>query len=139
MQTAHDFARVRADAALDDIGPLPLPSGIPFEETTAIAGRLGSAGGDADSESFFFQQDFEAGEGDPYAGLHALWRGDALRVREPDGSILWTGPIMQNLDGRMLLPFVRPSDWRPWFARSLPAHMIFGADHLAFIEKMHAR
>lgn len=139
MQTAHDFARARADVSLDDVVPMPLPPGIAFDDATAIAGRLGCAGVDADGESYFFQQDFEGGEVDPYAGLHALWRGDALRVFEPTGPIVWTGPVMQNLDGRMLLPFVRPSDWRPWFTRSLPAHLIFGADHLAFIEKMHAQ
>lgn len=140
MQLKADFAVMRATRAavaadgLNHVAPIDFPP-------DHMRGRLGRAGDEAAGDgSVYFQQDLERRvEGDVYAGLHALWRGDRLRIYAPHADrILWVGPILQNLDGHVMLPFVRPIEWREWFAQGHRADMAFGDDHRTFFERMGA-
>ena len=140
MQLKYDFASMRDVRAakpadgLNHVTPLDFP-------VEYMRGRLGRAGDENSGDgSVYFQQDLDRRvEGDVYAGLHALWRGDRLRVYAPHGDrIVWVGPILQNLDGRVMLPFVHPVEWREWFAHGHRADLAFGDDHRTFFERMGA-
>lgn len=141
MQLKHDFAAARRTVDLKRIGLVAPPKPAAFPATGYLAGRLGRLRDDAPADtSAYFKQDMERRYGDEeHAGVHALWRGDRLRVYDPqDGTVLWTGPILQSLDGRMLLPYARQEDWHGWFADGHRADLAFGPEHLAFLERMHA-
>ncbi len=141
MQLKHDFSEARRTVDLQAIPPLEAQSTSAFPEAGFLRGRLGRLRDDGPAEvSAYFQQDIERREGDDdYAGVHALWRGDLLRIYDPHGSgVLWSGPILQSLDGRMLLPYARSEDWRSWFADAHRADLAFGAQHIAFLQRMHA-
>lgn len=70
--------------------------------------------------------------------LHALWRGDRLRVYESNGTPIWHGLVLTDLDGRVLIPFVRTDVWRQWFAQGRPADLWIGPKHASCFERMHA-
>jgi addiction module HigA family antidote len=138
MQVRFDFAAARALPNLKGLSVLQPVAPPPFPESGFLAGHLGHAAEDSPGDgSLFFQEDLPGlVVGDEYAGLHALWQGDRLRIYEPGGAVIWTGPILQNLDGRMLLPFVRVSEWQPWFAGGYRADLAIGPEHAAFFERM---
>jgi addiction module HigA family antidote len=137
MQIRADFAASRATPDFGRVGILRRSAPFPFPESGFLRGRIGQTTEDASGNgSFFFQEDVEPNDGDDYAGLHALWRADLLRVYEPSGEVAWTGPVLQNLDGRTLLPFVSPADWHSWFATGRRADLAIGPDHAEFFARM---
>ncbi len=75
--------------------------------------------------------------GDQYAGLHALWRGDRLRIYTKTDEVRWTGPVLQNLDGGLFLPYAEPLEWRQWFEAGNRADLALGDDHRAFFQRMN--
>lgn len=138
MQLRHDFGIARRDASLERVGILADRAPQPFPETF-LRGRLGSSNDASGEASLFFQETRERKVvGDRYAGLHALWRGDRLRIHAADGATIWTGPVLHDLDGRIFLPFVAATDWQEWFAAGLHAELAFGFDHAAFFERMES-
>jgi len=138
MQNRFDFAAARALPELTALQVLQPVEPPPFPDSGFLVGRLGYAADDSPSGgSLFFQQHLpDLVVGDDYAGLHALFEGDRLRIYGPDGEPIWTGPILRNLDGRMLLPFVRVTEWQPWFAGGYRADLAIGPEHAAFFERM---
>ena len=137
MQLRCDFAAARRAARLQAIGVLRPVGPQPFPDEGFLRGRLGRSGDEGTGDvSLFFQEDVEHRSGDDYAGFHALWRGDRLRIYEPDGAPRWVGPILQNLDGHILLPFVRIKDWHAWFAAGSKADLAIGPEHAAFFARM---
>jgi addiction module HigA family antidote len=140
MQLKFEFALARNMPELRSLEVHAPQTPQPFPSVDFISGRLGLADGDAPSDgSFFFQEHIEHPEaGDHYAGLHALWRGDRLRVRHAEGAdVLWIGPVLQNLDGRLLLPYAKPDEWHAWFAAGYRADLALGDDHRAFFRRMN--
>jgi addiction module HigA family antidote len=139
MQLKYEFALARNMPELRALEVYGLRGDDTFPESDFIPGHLGRATGEASANgSFFFQQDLERPvPGDQYAGLHALWRGDRLRIYAPaGGGVLWVGPVLQNLDGRLLLPYAQPTDWSEWFADGYRADLALGEDHRAFFIRM---
>lgn len=136
MQTRFDFAAARRERSRDGIGVLVDPTPKPFPEHF-LRGHLARSIDASGAASHFFQEDVERKIGaDRYAGLHALWRGDRLRIYAESDTAIWTGPILQDLDGRIMLPFSREVEWRGWFAAGRRADLAFGVDHAAFFERM---
>jgi hypothetical protein len=136
MQLRADFASLRPAGGFGKVGVVRRETAFPFPEAGFLTGRLGQTTDDATGGSYFFQQDVAPIEGDRYAGLHALWRGDGLRVYGDGDQVLWTGPVLQNLDGRTLLPFVQPNEWTSWFAEGRRADLAIGPDHAEFFARM---
>jgi addiction module HigA family antidote len=141
MQVRFDFAAARAISGLEKLKILRPPETPAFPESGFLHGHLGQAADDAPGDdSLYFQEDVtRLVPGDHYAGLHALWQGDRLRVYGPDGEPIWTGPLLQNIDGRMLLPFVRSSEWLSWFSGNFRADLAIGPEHTAFFERMREK
>ena len=137
MQIRADFAEARATPDFGRVGILRSGTPLPFPESGFLRGRLGQTTEDAAGNgSFFFQEDVDPNDREDYAGLHALWRADRLRVYDPSGEVAWTGPVLQNLDGRTLLPFVTPTEWHGWFATGRRADLAIGPDHAEFFARM---
>ena len=137
MQLRFDFASARGDARYAQVAVMRPVAPQPFPEREFLRGRLGFASNHGADGSYVFKEDRRRDETDEdYAGLHALWVGDRLRVFGTDGARLWTGPILQNLDGTILLPFARTAEWRGWFEAAYAADLAFGPDHAAFFERM---
>jgi addiction module HigA family antidote len=137
MQTRADFAAARAVSSFNEVTILRRTAPFPFPTADYLRGRLGRTTDDgAGNGSFFFQEDVSARDRDEYAGLHALWRGDLLRVYEPGGDVAWAGPVLQNLDGRTLLPYVGAAEWQIWFSAGLRADLAIGPDHADFFARM---
>ncbi len=137
MQVKYDLALLRADPAIQAIGILPAPADVAFPDV-ALHGRLAEAADEGNGGfSFFFREDVgDESPLDPYRGVHSLWAGDRLRVRDAKDRVLWTGPILRNLDGRMLLPYVRFQAWIEWFYSGLRADLAIGPEHRAFLERL---
>lgn len=136
MQLRADFAFARQNVRDETIGILVDPRPQPFPERF-LRGRLGQSLDSYGEASLFFQQDVGVRtRGDRYAGLHALWRGDRMRIYDGSGAIVWAGPLVHDLDARIMLPFARTIQWRTWFASGNRADLAFGPDHAAFFERM---
>lgn len=136
MQLRCDFLLAREIAPIQAVSVLEPPRAPEFPESF-LQGRLGRTGDDRTGDvSLFFQEDVAPRVGDDYAGFHALWRGDRLRIYDPNGIVLWVGPILQNLDGHILLPFVRALEWPAWFGAGYRADLAVGPEHAAFFERM---
>jgi hypothetical protein len=137
MQVRFDFAAARHVPELDRIPPIPPRVEPTFPESGYLTGRLGRTPVGFGDGSLFFQEDVvKRFPRDEYAGLHALWRGDRLRVYDPAEVVIWTGPLLQDLDGHFLLPYERPYVWRGWFAAGYRAHLSIGEEHASFFERM---
>ncbi len=137
MQVRYDFAAARKVAELNRLKPISPRVPPAFPETGFRSGRLGRTPDGFGEGSLFFQEDVvKRFPRDAYAGLHALWRGDRLRVYDPGGVAIWTGPLLQDLDGHFLLPYERPTVWHGWFAAGYRAHLAIGEEHAAFFERM---
>ncbi len=118
-QARYDFARLRQDPALSSIPLLANDGRITFPETGFIRGRLAGLrenslyGGVRDETLGFFADEpdgsYEA------AGGYTLEFGSKLRVYDARGDVEWVGVVLRTLDGRPLLPFVRPNEWINWF------------------------
>jgi hypothetical protein len=135
LQLRHDFAEARRLAELENVGPFQPPPPGPFPERH-LRGRLGLADSGASEASLFFQRDVaETMSEDAFAGLHALWSGDRLRIYGANRDIVWDGPILHNLDGHILFPFVREDEWLGWFAAGLRAELALGEAHRASLER----
>jgi addiction module HigA family antidote len=134
MQARHDFAAARRPAARGETGLLPQAPGELFP-LAHLTGRLGRAAASesGDGAYFFCEGSDRREDGDAYAGIHALWRGDRLRVYDPLGSALWAGPVLFDFDGRVLLPYVRGVVWRAWFAAAYEAEFAPSAEHGAYL------
>jgi addiction module HigA family antidote len=137
MQIRADFGSARRDGHYGNVSVTRRATPFPFPESGYLRGRLGRTADDPTGHnSFFFQEDVSLENTEPYAGLHALWRGDILRVYDAGGGVEWTGPVLQNLDGRTLLPFVTQSEWHGWFAAGARADLSIGPDHQQFFARM---
>jgi hypothetical protein len=140
MQMRADFAVARGGTDYDRIGVLK-PSAAPeFPESGSLHGRLGLSVDTAGEPSYFFQETVTGGRGsDDYAGLHALFRGDRLRIHHPDGTIVWTGTLLHGLDGKLHLPYVAAQEWPKWFDDRYAAELAIGDEHAAFFVRMGDR
>jgi addiction module HigA family antidote len=118
-QARHDFSRLRRNAAIETIPVLPDEGRVVFPETGFLRGRLAGLpqntlyGGVRDETLAFFADD---GEGGISPESHPLETGAKLRVYDTLDHVAWVGVILQTLEGRPLLPFVRPNEWINWFA-----------------------
>jgi antitoxin HigA-1 len=136
MQVAYDLAQLKADPTIQGIGVLPAPAALPFPED-ALHGWLAEAADEGyGGFTWFFREEVRENPLDPLRGLHSLWVGDRLRVYDAKGCAFWTGPVMKNLDGRMLLPYVRFQAWIEWFYCGLRADLALGPEHRAFLERL---
>ncbi|MFY9779510.1 MAG: HigA family addiction module antitoxin [Candidatus Baltobacteraceae bacterium] len=140
MQVKYDLASARNDPDVQAIGVLPAPAETAFPEN-ALRGRLAEASDEGyGGFTWYFRENVteESPPLDPYRGLHSLWVGDRLRVYDSIGRTLWTGPILKNLDGRMLLPYVRFQVWIEWFYSGLRADLAIGPEHRTFLDRLRA-
>jgi addiction module HigA family antidote len=140
MQVKHDLALLRADADVQSVHILPAPAAVDFPDDDVLRGRLAEAAAEGcGGFSWFFREDVEQEPPvDPYRGLQSLWVGDRLRVYDGNGRPIWTGPILENLDGRMLLPYVRSQTWAEWFYSGLRADLAIGPEHRLFLERLRS-
>ena len=137
MQIRADFGSARRDGHFGNVSVVTPAAPFPFPQAGFIRGRLGRTADDPTGHnSFFFQEDIAPENTEAYAGLHALWRGDQLRVYDLGGQVQWTGPVLQNLDGRTLLPFATQTEWHGWFAAAARADLAIGPDHAEFFARM---
>lgn len=137
MQVRYDFSEARAGDELNRIDVIGPSTPQPFPQLGFIRGRLGKTSDPFGDGSLYFQDDLAPKIGtDRYAGFHALWRGDRLRIYDADGAVIWTGPVLQNLDGRILLPYVRGAVWHSWFDLRYRADLSIGEEHAAFFQRM---
>ncbi len=137
MQTRFDFAASRDADSLRGIYEIGPPPTSEFPATGYLSGNLGLTADAFGGGSLFFQERLaKKVSSDAYAGIHALWNGDRLRIYDANGAVIWTGPLLQNLDGRILVPYVRPAVSSVWFASGFAADLAIGAEHAAFFERM---
>lgn len=138
MQIRRDFAMARDRHDGETIDVFVPGDVLPFGESY-VSGRLARASDGGTDASLYFQQTLDTRHSeDAYAGMHALWRGDRLRVYGDDGHALWVGPVLTDFDGHVFLPFARTETWLAWFAQGRPADLAFGDEHAAFFERMRA-
>jgi addiction module HigA family antidote len=137
MQVRADFAAARSSNAYDGIAIVVPPRPPAFPDSGIMRGRLGLSVDTAGEPSYFFQEDVSfRSRSDDYAGLHALFRGDRLRIYRPDGSVRWTGMLLNGLDGRLHLPYVHAAEWPVWFDERAAAELAVGDEHAAFFARM---
>jgi len=137
MQIRADFSTARRDGHFGNVSVVRGSADFAFPQVGFIRGRLGRTADESGANgSFFFQEDIAAENTEAYAGLHALWRGDRLRVYDAKQNPVWTGPVLQNLDGRTMLPFVAAAEWQAWFTRGARADLSIGPDHAQFFARM---
>jgi len=136
MQLRSDFAAARDVAPSENLQLLRPPAAQTFPGRH-LSGRLGcTLDGTGGIASPYFQEYVPRRiEGDAFAGLHAMRRGDRLRVFDPAGAQLWTGPILHDLAGKILLPYVSSAVWLGWFAAAHPADLALGAEHAAYLAR----
>jgi addiction module HigA family antidote len=135
-QARYDFAQLRRDEALEAIPLLKDDGRVAFPESGFIRGRLAglrdtSAYGGVRDETLGFFSD--AGQGEtPPEKAYPLDFGAKLRIYdEAAETAVWTGVVLRNLEGRILLPYVRPSVWIEWFASRRRADFIPPPQHEA--------
>jgi addiction module HigA family antidote len=134
MQQRADFAVARGGTDYDRIGVLQPATPPAFPESGVLRGHLGLSVDTAGDPSYFFQEAVSGSH--EYAGLHALFRGDRLRVYRPDGTAMWTGMLVHELDGKLHLPYVAAHVWPQWFDDRLAAELAIGEEHAAFFARM---
>jgi addiction module HigA family antidote len=118
-QLRHDFSIRRHDPELDKIPVLENDGRVTFPDFGYVSGMLSGlrdswGWGEARSETLAFFADGHEGE-HPSARMYAIKRGSRLRVYDPDGKVAWIGIVLETLEGKPLLPYVRPGDWIEWF------------------------
>jgi addiction module HigA family antidote len=118
-QARADFARLRRNDDLETIPLLPNDGRIVFPASGFMRGRLAGLrensgyGGVRDETLGFFAD--EEDEASPPRKAYSLEFGAKLRVYDLLGDVIWTGVVLRGLDGRPLLPYVRPNEWIDWF------------------------
>jgi addiction module HigA family antidote len=118
-QARHDFARLRQDEELEAVPVLRNDGRVSFPETGFISGRLAGLrenslyGGVRDETLGFFADGADGGY--PPSHAYSIDVGAMLRVYDAEGAVIYVGVVMRTLEGRPLLPFVRPSEWIDWF------------------------
>jgi hypothetical protein len=137
MQVRADFAVARAGTEYDRIGVLTPASQPVFPAAESLRGHLGLSVDTAGDPSYFFQETLSGvRHAHEFAGLHALFRGDHLRIWSPAGTVLWTGMLVHGLDGKLHLPYVAAEEWPKWFDDRLAAELAIGEEHAAFFARM---
>jgi addiction module HigA family antidote len=138
MQIRHDVAAAKTDPTVVGVGVLPMPAAPAFPDVNVLHGRLAETSEPGyDGLCWFFKEERERAFGESeYDGLHALWRGDVLRVFDPSDKVIFVGPVLKDLDGRMLLPYARFQMWIEWFLGRFRADLALGAEHLEFLNRL---
>jgi addiction module HigA family antidote len=143
-QARHDFTRLRENREIETVPVLRNDGRVTFPETGYIHGRLvglrenSPYGGVRDETLGFFPDD---SPGHPPLHIYSLEVGAKLRVYDPASEVSYVGVVMRTLEGRPLLPFVRPTDWIVWFAERYradyvePAHSQNAASNREVISK----
>lgn len=128
-QTRHDFARARETEGSQPLPPASVLADQPFPRD-AFHGHLARTGGAEEHEKLYFvtDDDDSIAHNADFARVHPVRVGDRLRVYAGDGTCMWAGPVLRNLDGRLLFAFAAPSVWTNWFATEaradfVPAHV----------------
>jgi addiction module HigA family antidote len=118
-QARSDFARLRDNSELESIPLLVNDGRVQFPETGFMHGRLAGLrensgyGGVRDETLGFFMDNGD--DISPPQKAYSIEFGAKLRVYEAPGKVIWTGVVLRTLDGRPLLPYVRPNVWIEWF------------------------
>jgi len=126
-QVRHDFAIRRADPELEALPVLANDGFVTFPDHGFLRGGLvgireASGWGEVRPETLAF---FADGRDDDLSNrIYEIKRGARLRVYKADGEVEWIGVVLQSLEGRPLLPFVRPKEWQAWFANHRRADFI---------------
>jgi addiction module HigA family antidote len=121
-QARADFAKARVDAELESVPLLVNDGRVSFPASGFLRGRLAglrenSPNGGVRDETLGFFADASADDSPPHKA-YSLEFGGKLRVYDALGNVFWTGVVLRGLDGRMLLPYARPSEWIDWFTAS---------------------
>jgi addiction module HigA family antidote len=138
MQLRHEFYSIRQSDAFQGADLVRPAAPVPFPDQH-LCGHLGRSRDAAGADSLYFRESLarHAG-GDTYAGLHALWPGDRMRVYDPAGAIVWIGPVLHDFDGNLLLAYVPRPTWHGWFAKAYRADLSMGLEHAAEVRRMRA-
>jgi addiction module HigA family antidote len=128
MQLRHDFARARENDEIETIPVLAADGRVGFPEEGFLCGRLAglresSAYGDVRFETLGFFADVAPGQ-DLHSCVFDIRLGARLRIYGSDGKPLWTGIVLETLDGKPLLPYARPSTWIDWFTNRFRADFV---------------
>ncbi len=121
MQLRHDFARARSNHDVETIPVLAADGRVGFPEDGFLRGRLAglresSGYGEVRFETLGFFADPKPGQ-DVLTCMYDIRFGARLRIYGPDGLPVWTGIVLETLDGKPLLPYARPNTWIEWFAK----------------------
>jgi addiction module HigA family antidote len=119
LQLRHDFAVLRTDDSLNSVPLLRDEGRVAFPGPPFLSGFLSGlrenwGWGEARPETMAFIAD---GDDAGYltGRVHDIEQGAWLRVYDPAGRVEWAGILLSTLDGKPLLPYVRPSTWIEWF------------------------
>jgi addiction module HigA family antidote len=128
MQLRHDFARARANGAIESIPVLAADGRVGFPGEGFLRGRLAglresSGYGEVRFETLAFFADVTPGR-DILTCMFDIRLGARLRIYGSDGVPLWTGIVLETFDGKPLLPYARPSTWIDWFTNRLRADFV---------------
>ena len=120
MQMRHDFACARSNDRLETIPVLAADGRVRFPEDGFLRGRLAglretTGYGEVRFETLGFFADPKPGQ-DVLVCMYDIRLGARLRIYGPDGRPVWTGVVLETLDGKPLLPYARPNTWIEWFA-----------------------
>jgi addiction module HigA family antidote len=118
-QISYDFAVLRNDPGLCSIAVLADEGRVPFPDFGFLRGELSGlrenwGWGEVRPETLAFFSDGHEDE-HPSARMHEIRKGSRLRVYGPAGEIVWVGVVLDSLEGKPLLPYVRPAVWIEWF------------------------
>lgn len=134
MQLKYDFATARSVNLPDETSHINIPK-FDFPENDYLVGNIFM---DSDNTMGFREKlinNAQVGQ-----GVYKLWRGDMLCIcshNEPDSEILWSGKIIQNLDGHLMIALIESHVWKEWFARNFEARFALGQDHLSNLKRAH--
>lgn len=128
QQTRHDFARARENVALESIPVLAADGRVVFPKTGFLRGRLAglresSGYGEVRFETLGFHADPAEGQSIVEC-MYDIRRGAQLRIYDSEGAPMWTGVVLETLDGKPLLPYARPNTWIEWFANRTRADFV---------------
>lgn len=114
-QMRHDFAESRKVELLQPVPASDVLADRAFP-SDALHGHLTRTEGAEDRERFYFVADDDARSKEHgFERVHPIGMGDRLRIYAPDGAIAWAGPVLRNLDGRLLFAFAPARLWQGWF------------------------
>lgn len=122
-QMRHDFALSREIEHLMPIPPTDTLVDLPFPKD-AIHGHLARTEGAEVHEMLFFVADEGSTLDAGFDRIHPIRPGDRLRVYASDGTCVWAGPALRNLDGAWLFAFASPRVWESWFLAEARADFV---------------